>query len=151
MLESDPFDLQRFLSAQESVINNVNIELRRGRKDTHWMWFIFPQFAGLGHSSVAQQYAIKSFVEARQYFKHPILGRRLLDCIVLALESGKGAAEIFGYPDYLKFRSCLTLFSVAAPDEPLFNKALEQFYDADPDRETLRLLSLQNRGFSARD
>jgi len=120
------FDLERFLDAQAPVIAQAQSELRAGAKRTHWMWFVFPQIAGLGHSAMAQRYAIASLDEAKAYAAHPVLGTRLRDCtaLVLAVED-KSAHAIFGSPDDLKFHSCMTLFARAAPEEPLFRQALE--------------------------
>lgn len=132
--------LERFVAAQASVYPQVVQELRAGNKRSHWMWFIFPQLAGLGRSATAQQYAIKSLAEARAYLAHPILGVRLRECvnILLGLE-GRTAEEIFGYPDVLKLLSSLTLFERAGADQ-LFTQALEKFYDGARDEATLRLL-----------
>src|SRR5882724_5032291 len=113
----DPYDLQRFVDAQNPVYDRVRAELRSGRKQTHWMWFIFPQIAGLGHSAMAQRYAISSLQEAQAYLDHAILGSRLRDCTGLVTRvEGRTAREILGPPDDMKFRSCLTLFAHAAPN-----------------------------------
>ena len=111
----DPFDLGRFIGAQDSVYERVLAELRDGRKRTHWMWFVFPQIDGLGHTSTARHYAIKSLAEARAYLDHPVLGKRLRECaeVLLAVE-GRSASAIFGYPDDLKLCSSMTLFARAA-------------------------------------
>lgn len=132
--------LEHFVAAQASVYPQVVQELRAGNKRSHWMWFIFPQLAGLGRSATAQQYAIKSLAEARAYLAHPILGVRLRECvnILLGLEA-RTAEEIFGYPDVLKLLSSLTLFERAGADQ-LFTQALEKFYDGARDESTLRLL-----------
>jgi uncharacterized protein (DUF1810 family) len=114
---SDDYNLHRFLGAQERVYDTVLDELRGGRKSSHWIWFIFPQIAGLGHSTMAQQFAITSLDEAKAYLQHPILGPRLRTCTQLVLNlDGRNAEDIFSYPDNLKFRSCMTLFLTAAPD-----------------------------------
>jgi uncharacterized protein (DUF1810 family) len=133
--------LERFVAAQESVYPRALAELKAGRKQSHWMWFIFPQIAGLGHSAMAQMYAIASLDEARAYLAHPLLGPRLRECCdaVLAVE-GNNAHAIFGSPDDLKFRSSLTLFSQAAPDEPLFSELLRKYYDSEADPSTLEKL-----------
>jgi uncharacterized protein (DUF1810 family) len=137
---SDPHGLQRFVDAQDSVIASVRDELRAGRKRSHWMWFVFPQLKGLGASSMAQVYGIASLEEARAYLAHPVLGPRLRECCALMLAvPGRSAHEILGSPDDLKFRSCVTLFSLAAPDEPVFRQALERFHDGKPDPRTLAL------------
>ena len=141
MADDGPFDLERFVSAQADVIERVRAELQRGRKQSHWMWFVFPQLAGLGSSPMANRYAIASLAEARAYLVHPLLGARLRECseLVLAIE-GKKAGDMFGAPDDLKFRSCLTLFAEAAPDEIVFNVALEKYFAGAKDPRTLALL-----------
>jgi uncharacterized protein (DUF1810 family) len=141
MPNEDPFALQRFVSAQAAVIDRVRAELGAGRKQSHWMWFVFPQIAGLGRSATAIHYAITSLDEARAYFEHPVLGARLRDCtqLVLAVET-KGVHAIFGSPDDLKFHSSMTLFATAAPDERLFADALEKYFAGRPDTATLERL-----------
>jgi len=135
----DPHDLARFLSAQAPVIDQVLDELRAGRKRTHWMWFVFPQLRGLGTSTMAELFGIDSVDEARAYLDHPVLGPRLRECCALMLQvPGRSAHEILGSPDDLKFRSCLTLFSLADPQEPLFRQGLERFYGGQEDAGTLR-------------
>lgn len=140
---TDP-DLIRFLDAQERIYPKVVEELTKGRKQTHWMWFIFPQLTGLGHSATAQHYAIHNLNQARRYLDDPILGARLRQAVNLMLnQKAKSASEILDTPDDLKFRSCLTLFRQAASensDRVLFIRALEQFYRGQPDRRTLELL-----------
>jgi uncharacterized protein (DUF1810 family) len=140
-MADDPHNLNRFIDAQAPVIDRVRAELAQGRKRSHWMWFIFPQIAGLGFSPMAQLYAIASLNEARAYLVHPVLGRRLEDCtrLVLAIE-GHTASDIFGWPDDMKFRSSMTLFAQAAPDNPVFAEALSKYFDGDPDPETLKRL-----------
>jgi len=136
----DPFGLQRFVDAQHGVYPRVCAELAAGRKGSHWMWFVFPQLKGLGASSMAQHYGIASQAEAQAYWAHPVLGPRLAQCTELALAvEGRSAHEIFGSPDDLKFRSCMTLFAQAT-GEPLFTRALEKFFDGQPDDATLRVL-----------
>jgi uncharacterized protein (DUF1810 family) len=137
MAADDPFDLQRFVDAQDGVIDRVREELRRGRKASHWMWYVFPQIAGLGHSPMAQRYAISGRAEAEAYLAHPVLGERLreLTAIVTAVP-GKTAHEIFDSPDDMKFRSCLTLFAAVAPGEAVFRYALERFYSGEEDPAT---------------
>jgi len=138
------FDLQRFLDAQAPVIARVQSELRAGAKRAHWMWFVFPQIAGLGHSAMAERYAIVSLDEAKAYAAHPVLGTRLRDCTALVLAvKDKGAHAIFGSPDDLKFHSCMTLFARAAPEEPLFNQALERFFNGREDPLTVERLQDQ--------
>jgi uncharacterized protein (DUF1810 family) len=141
-------DLIRFLDAQDQIYAQVVEELTKGRKQTHWMWFIFPQLAGLGRSAMAQHYAIRDLNQARRYLDDPILGARLRQAVNLMLQqTGKSALEILGSPDDLKFRSCLTLFCEAAlenSDRALFSKALDQFYRGQPDDRTLELLRQDN-------
>ena len=137
----DPYDLQRFADAQERVYDRVLAELRRGRKASHWMWFVFPQIAGLGASSTAQRYAISSVDEARAYLAHPVLGPRLHECAALAAAVPAGSAsQVFGYPDDLKLRSSMTLFARAAPEEPVFRQVLERYFDGAEDPRTVELL-----------
>lgn len=138
---SDPFGLQRFVDAQSPVFETVLRELRASRKASHWMWFVFPQIAGLGSSPMAQRYAIVSLDEARAYFGHQVLGPRLKACVAALLDvSGRSAHEIFGSPDDVKLRSSLTLFAAAEPDEPLFTRALDRFFDGRKDTATLERL-----------
>lgn len=137
---TDSFDLERFLDAQAPVYPRVLAELRRGQKQSHWMWFIFPQFAGLGHSAMAQRFAIASRDEAVAYLGHTILGSRLRECTALvnAVE-GRTILEILGSPDDLKFHSSMTLFGAASPDSE-FSAAIAKFYGGKPDERTLDLL-----------
>ena len=142
---SDDYNLQRFLDAQERVYDTVLAELRAGRKSSHWIWFIFPQITGLGHSAMAQQLAIASLDEANAYLEHPVLGQRLRECTQLVLDvNGRSAEEIFGYPDHLKFRSCMTLFLTAATDDTIFNNALLKYFDGKPDQKTFDILAQQS-------
>ena len=137
----DPFDLQRFVAAQDPVYPTVRAELTRGRKQSHWMWFIFPQVAGLGHSPMARRYAMSSLEEAGAYLEHPVLGPRLRECTQLMLNvEGRPALAILGSPDDMKFRSCMTLFAHAAPGEPLFRRALERYFGGEEDALTLERL-----------
>jgi uncharacterized protein (DUF1810 family) len=137
----DPYDLQRFVTAQEPVMDRVRAELRRGRKTSHWMWFVFPQVAGLGSSPTAQHSALSGLDEARAYLAHPVLGPRLVECTELAAAVEHGsAAQVFGYPDDLKLRSSMTLFARAAPDTPVFAAVLDRYFDGEPDPRTLDLL-----------
>lgn len=141
---TDIYNLQRFLDAQIGVYDAVLAELRAGRKSSHWIWFIFPQIAGLGHSAMAQQFAIGSLDEAKAYLQHPTLGPRLRACTQLVLDvNGRSAEEIFGYPDHLKFRSCMTLFLTAATDNTIFKDALLKYFDGKPDQLTLDILAQQ--------
>lgn len=139
---NDPYDLERFVTAQEGDVDTVTGELKNGAKRSHWMWYVFPQMKGLGSSSTAQRYGIGSLEEAKAYLEHSLLGPRLREWTQLVLEvEGKSAQEIFGYPDYLKFRSCMTLFSRAAEEGSEFHQALEKYYDGEPDGKTLSLIS----------
>jgi uncharacterized protein (DUF1810 family) len=137
----DPYDLQRFLDAQDRVYEEVCVELDCGRKTSHWMWFIFPQIRGLGESPTARRFALSSLEEARAYLRHPVLGPRLLECTrrLQGIE-GRAARQILGSPDDLKFRSCLTLFAIASEGEPLFEAALRKYYGGEHDPRTLELL-----------
>ena len=147
---SDPYDLQRFVDAQDRVYARVVAELRAGRKTSHWMWFVFPQVAGLGSSAMAQQYAINSLDEARAYLDHPVLGARLRECTQLLLDvevvntssasKGRDITDILGYPDDLKFRSSMTLFAALDDAPPVFAAALRQFFAGKPDARTLEIL-----------
>jgi uncharacterized protein (DUF1810 family) len=137
---TDPFDLVRFVYAQARVYPHVLSELRQGRKQSHWMWFIFPQLAGLGLSSMAQRYALSSRDEAMAFLGHAILGPRLRECTALVnVVEGRTIREILGSPDDLKFRLSMTLFA-AVSSEPEFAAAIAKFYDGAPDARTLELL-----------
>jgi uncharacterized protein (DUF1810 family) len=138
---ADGFDLERFVRAQEPVMDEVRAELKAGGKTTHWMWFVFPQLAGLGSSHYAQLYAISSLDEAKAYLAHPVLGPRLVECtdLVNAAE-GRTAHDIFGSPDDMKFHSSMTLFALAGLDEPAFGAALVKYFDGKRDSRTLDLL-----------
>ena len=137
------FDLLRFVAAQDPVYGGVVEELRRGRKTGHWMWFIFPQVAGLGHSAMSQHYAIGSLDQARAYLAHPVLGARLRECTDLVLASDAPDAQaILGSVDAMKLRSSMTLFHRAAPDEPRFGAVLDRYFDGVPDERTDQLLGL---------
>ncbi len=138
---NDPFDLRRFVDAQAPVYPRVLAELRHGRKQSHWMWFIFPQLAGLGHSPMARRFAIGSREEAAAYLGHGVLGPRLVECTALvnAVE-GRTILEILGSPDDLKFGSSMTLFAAVSP-EPEFAAAIAQFFGGAVDRKTLELLA----------
>src|SRR6266852_1205670 len=139
---SDPFDLKRFLDAQNPVIDDIRAELRRGAKESHWMWFIFPQIRGLGHSSMAHTFGISSRAEAEAYLAHPILGARLIECtrLVNAVE-GRSIEQILGGIDSLKFRSSITLFAEVARDNNVFADALEKYFGGRADQRTLTMLS----------
>ena len=135
-------DLNRFLLGQESLYGLALSELRSGRKRSHWMWFVFPQFVGLGASPMSQHYAIKSVAEAEAYLRHPVLGPRLVECCeaVLAVQ-GRTAFEIFGSPDDLKLRSCATLFAHVSPAGSVFERLLARYFPEGPDDRTLRLMT----------
>lgn len=135
------WDLDRFVAAQQADYERALGELRRGRKQSHWMWYIFPQVQGLGHSFMSRRYALSGVEEARAYLAHPVLGPRLLECCRAALETGSSnPREVFGTPDDLKFRSCLTLFALADPAEPVFAELLDKFYGGKKDPQTLDIL-----------
>jgi uncharacterized protein (DUF1810 family) len=137
----DSYDLQRFVDAQDTVYDRVRAELRSGRKQSHWMWFIFPQIAGLGSSAMAQRYAISSLHEAKAYLEHEVLGARLRECTRLVmLAEGKSARAILGTPDDMKFRSCLTLFAHAAPEDQVFRDTLAKYFNGEEDPLTLARL-----------
>ena len=135
-------DLERFVVAQAPHIEAVRGELAAGRKRTHWMWFVFPQLRGLGHSQLAWHFGLQSVAEARDYLAHPILGARLRECVELAVAvPDRSAHEIFGSPDDLKLRSCLTLFREIDGAPGLFGRALDRFFDGRPDPKTLQMLA----------
>jgi len=138
---TDTHDLQRFVDAQDGAYRSVVAELRAGRKTGHWMWFVFPQIAGLGRSPTAQRYAIRSLAEARAYLADPTLGPRLVECAGLVLQAKATSAEyIFGGIDAIKLRSSMTLFHRADPDQPVFAAVLERYFDGEPDEATDALL-----------
>ena len=146
-IANDSFDLNRFLSAQEGVFEVALSELKRGRKRTHWMWFIFPQLAGLGSSGTSKKYAIRTLDEARAYLAHPVLGPRLLACCQAILcVPGRSASEIMGYPDDLKLRSSMTLFALASDSHPEFRQVIDRHYDGQLDPRTLELLRASRAG-----
>ena len=136
----DPHDLARFVQAQEGVYERALSEVRSGRKRSHWMWYIFPQFDGLGFSSMSRRYAIKSLAEAQAYLSHPVLGPRLLECVDAALGvRGRTALEVFGSPDDMKLKSCATLFDHVSPGAA-FGRLLDKYFQGQRDDKTLRLL-----------
>jgi uncharacterized protein (DUF1810 family) len=138
---ADPFHLKRFVDAQAHVFPQVLAELREGRKRSHWMWFIFPQIAGLGSSDMARRFAISGRAEGLAYLAHPTLGARLRETTSLVNQvSGSPIDAIFGYPDDLKFRSSMTLFAAVEPAEEVFRRALDKYFAGEPDAATLRLL-----------
>lgn len=146
----DPYQLSRFVRAQQDDFERALAEVRAGRKRTHWMWYIFPQLDGLAFSSTSKYYAVKSLDEAKAYLGHPVLGPRLLECMeaVLGIE-GRSATEVFGSPDDLKLRSCATLFACASPPGSVFDRVLDKYYGGERDRKTLRLLGLEPEGGKA--
>lgn len=138
----DPFDLARFVRAQAGDYETALDEIRQGRKRSHWMWYVFPQLAGLGISATSRRYAIRSRAEAEAYLAHPVLGPRLAACAEAVLGvGGRTAREIFGTPDDLKLRSCATLFASVSPTGSVFHRLLERFFEGRPDPRTLALLA----------
>lgn len=139
---ADPYNLNRFLQAQECDYDQALSEIRGGQKRSHWMWYIFPQFDGLGFSSTSRHYSIKSAKEAEAYLAHPILGPRLIECVeaVGGIE-GRSVGEIFGSPDDLKLKSCATLFASVSPAGSVFDRLLEKYYNGQHDSKTLDLLA----------
>jgi uncharacterized protein (DUF1810 family) len=145
--EDDAYELKRFAAAQRADHAVALDEIRNGRKRSHWMWYVFPQFAGLGYSPTARHYAIKSLDEARAYFAHPVLGPRLIACFeALLLLEGRSAFEVFGSPDDLKLRSCATLFAQIAPAGSVFERVLDKYFGGEPDARTLALLAAASTG-----
>jgi len=139
----DPFNFDRFLKAQDLCFQQVLAELEGGRKSTHWMWYVFPQMAGLGNSSIAEFFAIKSREEAEAYAQHSVLGQRLVLCIRKVLEhKNLDAKEIFGFPDYLKFHSSLTLFFTVSQEKELYQQAIDIFYQGNLDKKTIEKLEI---------
>lgn len=137
----DPHDLDRFVQAQEGDYDRALSEIKSGRKRSHWMWYIFPQFDGLGFSSTARRYSIKSVPEAKAYLRHPVLGPRLTECADAALSvKGRSAHEIFGSPDDMKLHSCATLFACVSPGGSLFHRLLDQYFQGQLDPKTVGLL-----------
>lgn len=138
----DPHDLARFVRAQAAVYDDARAELAAGRKRSHWMWYVFPQFDGLGFSETSKRYAIKSIEEAKAYLEHPLLGPRLRECAELvAGTEGRSAHDIFGSPDDLKLKSCATLFASVLPPGSVFDRLLAKYYGGERDAKTLRLLN----------
>ena len=141
-----PFDLERFVEGQRGSYDDALGELRAGHKRRHWMWWVFPQLAGLGRSEMARHYGIASLDQARAYLAHPVLGPRLLECVVAVLAApGASAESMLGAVDAMKLQSSMTLFHRAAPDEPLFAEALDRFYAGVPDDRTETMLGMQQR------
>ncbi len=144
---NDPYNLERFVTAQENggAYDQALAELQLGRKSGHWMWFVFPQIAGLGHSEMSRRYALSSVAEAREYLDHPVLGPRLLDCaLAVTNHAGRPAEDILGSIDAKKLHSSMTLFLRAAPGETVFKTVLAQFFDGQPDAATDELLAGQD-------
>jgi uncharacterized protein (DUF1810 family) len=140
----DPYDLNRFLNAQASSYEQALSEIQSGRKYSHWMWYIFPQYDGLGFSPTSKRYAIKSIAEAEAYVKHPVLGPRLVACAEAALAvEGRTALEVFGSPDDMKLRSCATLFARVSPADSVFERLLSKYFLGQPDEKTLSLLGVK--------
>src|SRR5579864_333289 len=139
----DPHNLSRFVQAQEDDYDQALSEIKSGRKRSHWMWYIFPQFDGLGFSSTSKRYSIKSIAEAKAYLAHPVLGPRLTECAEAALRvEGRSALEIFGSPDDLKLKSCATLFACVSPAGSVFDRLLDKYYQGERDGKTLQLLGM---------
>jgi uncharacterized protein (DUF1810 family) len=137
----DPHNLSRFVQAQEDCYAQALAEIRSGRKRSHWMWYVFPQFDGLGYSSTSRRYSIKSVAEAEAYLRHPTVGPRLLECCEAALSvEGRSALEIFGSPDEMKLRSCATLFACVSPAGSVFDRLLDKYFQGRRDDRTLRLM-----------
>jgi uncharacterized protein (DUF1810 family) len=139
----DPYNLSRFVQAQQDDYAQALAEIRSGRKRSHWMWYVFPQFDGLGHSSMSREYSIKCVSEAEAYLRHPILGPRLLECCQAALSvEGRSAFEIFVSPDDMKLRSCATLFACVSPAGSVFHRLLDKYFQGGRDDKTLRLMGV---------
>lgn len=142
MINSTTQGLERFVEAQDRVYESVCNELALGEKSSHWMWFIFPQLKSLGRSPIAKHYGLESADDALAFWQHPVLGKRLNECTQLVLaQPNTTARDIFGTPDDLKFKSCMTLFAQVVPNEPVFKQALERFFGGKPDESTLKLLA----------
>jgi uncharacterized protein (DUF1810 family) len=139
----DPYDLSRFVRAQEDDVEQALSEISSGRKRSHWMWYIFPQYDGLGFSSTSRRYSIKSVAEAEAYLRHPVLGPRLVECAEAVMRvEGRSVLEIFDSPDNLKLRSCATLFACVSPAGSVFDQVLNKYFQGRRDSETLRLLGI---------
>ena len=141
-MADDPYDLARFIEAQRGEYEQALAEIRSGRKRSHWMWYVFPQFTGLGSSPTSAHYAIKSREEAKQYLAHPVLGRRLVECAEAVLQiRDRSAHEIFGSPDDLKLRSSATLFASVSPEGSVFHRIIDKYFDGKRDVRTTELMS----------
>jgi len=138
---SDPYDLNRFISAQQGLYDRALVELQDGLKRSHWMWYIFPQIDGLGHSPTTRHYSIKSLEEAQQYLAHPVLGARLVECAeaILAVQ-GQTASDIFGHPDDWKLQSSMTLFELVSNPRSIFEQVLDKYYEGKRDSKTLQIV-----------
>jgi uncharacterized protein (DUF1810 family) len=146
-MSSDPYNLARFLKAQGPVYEGALAEIRAGRKRSHWMWYVFPQVAGLGHSPTSVHYAIGNTEEAEVYLAHPILGPRLIECAEAVLQiKGRSPAEVFGSPDDMKLRSSATLFAAVSPEGSVFHRIIEKHFDDEPDARTIELIGKARRG-----
>ncbi|MCJ7453079.1 MAG: DUF1810 domain-containing protein [Steroidobacteraceae bacterium] len=147
MTASDPFDLERFVEAQSETYESAVAEIRAGRKQSHWMWFVFPQLRGLGYSAMARRYGITGLAEARAYLSHPVLGARLRECAeaLEALDSGESVTGIFGSTDAMKLRSSLTLFAHAAGQELVFGRLLDRYFAGRRDDLTVAVLQAQGQ------
>lgn len=145
-MQDDPFNLARFIDAQRDNYDRALAEVRRGHKQTHWMWYIFPQLDGLGSSPTAKRYSIKSIEEAKTYLTHPVLGARLLECAeaVLSVE-GRSALDIFGHPDDWKLKSCATLFASISNPDSVFHRIIDKYFDGQQDDKTLGLLEKRKK------
>lgn len=145
-MSTDPYNLSRFVDAQRGDYQEALAEIRAGRKRSHWMWYVFPQFVGLGSSPTSVHYAIKSRDEAAAYLAHPVLGPRLLECAEAVLEiQGRSALEIFGSPDDMKLRSSATLFSSLSPGGSVFQRLIAKYFDSQPDARTIELMAKERR------
>jgi uncharacterized protein (DUF1810 family) len=142
---NDQHDLARFVDAQAGDYDQALAEIRRGRKTSHWMWYVFPQIDGLGFSSMSRRYSIKSVAEARAYLDHPLLGPRLVECSEAAMSvEGRSASEIFGSPDDMKLKSCATLFASVTPPDSVFARLLDRYFKGERDGKTLQLLGTES-------
>jgi uncharacterized protein (DUF1810 family) len=147
MTQDDPHDLRRFIVAQEQDYDAALAELRGGRKRSHWMWYVFPQFDGLGVSATSRRYAVKSVAEAEAYLRHPVLGARLRECAEAVLDiDGRSAAEIFGPPDDMKLRSCATLFAYTSQEGSVFHRIIDRYFGGRHDDRTLQLIERARTG-----
>jgi uncharacterized protein (DUF1810 family) len=145
-MADNPFNLSRFVQAQEDDYDRALAEVRSGRKRSHWMWYIFPQLDGLGFSSMSKRYSIKSLAEAEAYLAHPVLGPRLVECCEAAVGiEGRSALEVFGSPDDMKLRSCATLFAQVSPAGSVFHRLLDKYFQGHRDEKTLRLLGVDQK------